>query len=116
MITFDIKPFPKPRRIKGFKDKRSRQYDAFKKEVILKSNVKGYKLEDSLNIEFVIPIPKSWPKYKKLEMNGKPHQQTPDIDNLVKAWMDALATNDSFVHTVFAKKVWGEKGEIKIHK
>lgn len=47
-------------------------------------------------------------------MKGKPHQQTPDIDNLVKAIFDCLVENDSYIHTVYAKKIWGEQGQIMI--
>ena len=34
-------------------------------------------------------MPKSWSLKKKKAMNGKPHRQTADIDNLLKALIDA---------------------------
>jgi Holliday junction resolvase RusA-like endonuclease len=35
-------------------------------------------------------MPESWSKKKKERMNLKPHQQTPDADNLFKAFTDTL--------------------------
>ena len=55
---------------------------------------------------------KSWSKKKKKAMLGKPHQQIPDLDNYLKAFLDALCKNDSFVHEVHAKKLWANKGAI----
>ena len=61
---------------------------------------------------FHIPIPKSWSKKKKLTMTGKPHQSRPDIDNLQKAFFDALCKEDSHIWSVFSEKYWGVKGKI----
>lgn len=59
-----------------------------------------------LIVTFYLPMPKSWSKKKKAAYNGKPHQQKPDIDNLCKAVMDALAKDDSYIWCVSAKKYW----------
>ena len=47
-------------------------------------------------------------------MLGKPHQQRPDIDNLVKAVLDALCEDDSFVWNIEACKLWSDKAGIDI--
>ena len=47
-------------------------------------------------------------------MDGQPHQQTPDIDNLEKGIMDALFEEDKKVHRVLASKVWGKVGSVTI--
>ena len=47
-------------------------------------------------------------------MSGKPHQQKPDTDNLVKAVLDAVHTDDSGIYHFEAMKFWGEAGEIHI--
>jgi Holliday junction resolvase RusA-like endonuclease len=47
-------------------------------------------------------------------MLGQPHQQRPDIDNLAKGVMDALASEDSYIYELHATKVWGEEGKIEI--
>jgi len=60
-------------------------------------------------------MPKSWSQKKKKEMNGKPHRQTADIDNLLKALIDALLSEDKQVWDVHASKRWGEVGQIRIY-
>ena len=58
-------------------------------------------------------MPKSWSKKKKLEMDGQPHTQVPDLDNLLKAIGDALYQDDSCIHTLGSlKKVWATNGFI----
>ncbi len=60
-------------------------------------------------------MPKSWTKKKALEMNGKPHKQTPDLSNLIKAFEDALWKEDSVISEYGSmKKVWGKVGSILI--
>jgi Holliday junction resolvase RusA-like endonuclease len=56
-------------------------------------------------VRFGIPMPKSWSKKKRAQMDGKPHQQKPDIDNLLKAFMDPLG-GDEHVWRIQAEKVW----------
>ena len=65
-----------------------------------------------LKIHFALPMPDSWSDKKRKAMNGQPHTQKPDIDNLLKAFMDALLKDDSHVWTVTASKGWAEKGFI----
>ena len=65
-------------------------------------------------IIFVIPMPKSWSEKKKAEMAHKPHQQRPDIDNLVKAVLDALHDEDCHIWSITATKIWGYCGEVII--
>ena len=64
---------------------------------------------------FVLPMPKSWSK-KKAAMNGQPHQQRPDTDNLVKAVLDAVHEEDSQIYHVDGLKFWGTEGAIIIQK
>ena len=66
-----------------------------------------------LSLKFVIEMPKSWSKKKKAEMDGKPHQSKPDLDNLIKAFKDALLKDDSKVWRYGRMmKVWGKRGLI----
>lgn len=70
-------------------------------------------LKDKLSCIFVLPMPNSWSNKKRLAMNGQPHQNKPDIDNLVKFVLDTLLPNgDQQVHTLNVSKVWGEEGKI----
>lgn len=69
---------------------------------------------DKLNLIFVLPMPKSWSGKKRLAMKGQPCQSKPDIDNLVKGWMDALLDDDARIWSIQASKVWGETGSIEL--
>lgn len=57
-------------------------------------------------------MPPSWSEKKKLAMDGKPHQQTPDIDNLTKGYFDALYEQDCVIWKITAQKVWARDGFI----
>lgn len=80
----------------------------------LRALLPGYEVPGELEIEFGVPMPKSWPAKKKLLMEGKPHTQRPDIDNLAKAFMDALCEDDSYVYSLKAVKLWSNEGYIKL--
>lgn len=110
--TISIIPVAKPRMVKSDKWKQRpvvMKYWAFKDELRLK--FKG-KLSDQFKVTFTIPMPKSWSKKKKKEMVLSPHQSRPDLDNFVKALNDCLAKEDSHIHTIHARKIWGYDGEI----
>jgi Holliday junction resolvase RusA-like endonuclease len=66
-------------------------------------------------VHFVLPMPKSWSDTKRAEMLGQPHQQKPDISNLLKALEDAVVKDDSKIwHYAAQSKTWGEEGSIEI--
>lgn len=67
-----------------------------------------------LYIIFAMPMPKSWSARKRLQMRDMPHQQRPDIDNLLKAFLDCLCEDDSYVHEVHAVKVWSDDPHITV--
>ena len=64
-----------------------------------------------LEIIFVMPIPNSWSKKKRIASVGQPHISKPDPDNLLKSVLDALEgtiyKNDSQIYSINAKKVYG---------
>ena len=64
-----------------------------------------------LQITFTMPTPNT-----KMARIGLPHTQRPDIDNLVKAFMDSIADEkgDAHIHTIIANKIWGEFGKIEV--
>lgn len=113
-MIYDITPVSKPRmtqRDKWAKRKPVLEYFAYKQECKLK----GVELpESNYHVTFILPMPSSWSKKKRAEMNGKPHQQRPDKDNLEKGLLDALFDDDSTVWDGRVTKLWGEKGLIKI--
>jgi Holliday junction resolvase RusA-like endonuclease len=59
-------------------------------------------------------MPKTWSKKKQDEMRGTYHDQKPDIDNLLKGFMDAFHAEDKHVAHVEAEKYWADKGMIEI--
>jgi Holliday junction resolvase RusA-like endonuclease len=70
---------------------------------------------DTLDIIFTIPMPASWSGKKRLMMDRTPHQSKPDIDNLLKGFMDALLDDDARIWKVSAAKIWGVEGSIKVN-
>ena len=58
-------------------------------------------------VRFEMPMPRSWSLKKKNEMAGRPHQQVPDLDNLIKGLADAVYKDDSKIwHYHGLSKVW----------
>ena len=49
-------------------------------------------------------------------LDGLPHEQTPDLANLVKALLDALYVSDSSVWTLTAAKTWSTTPGIYIER
>ncbi|MDY4380363.1 RusA family crossover junction endodeoxyribonuclease [Pectobacterium brasiliense] len=114
MKTYNITPLGKPRmtqRDKWQKRPPVLRYRAFCDEVRLNKITLP---ESGWHVTFVLPMPPSWSKKKRAEMNGKPHQQKPDKDNLEKALLDAIFDDDSRVWDGRVSKVWGESGQIII--
>ncbi len=87
-------------------------YRAFKDECRLKR----VHIPEACAITFYMPIPKTWSDKKKRAMYDKPHQQTPDIDNLVKGLLDATLEDDAHIWKVHAEKRWCAKGSIHIEE
>ena len=88
-------------------------YDGYKEEIGLaaKMSVSGvFAGPVALSVTFAIPIPKSWPKYRRAKMEWSAHAQKPDIDNLVKALLDAVTgimfEDDRQVYSISADKLW----------
>lgn len=65
-------------------------------------------------VEFQMPMPASWSRAKRDERRGQPHEQKPDLDNLLKALLDALHDDDSGVWDVRITKRWGDEGCVLI--
>jgi Holliday junction resolvase RusA-like endonuclease len=64
---------------------------------------------------FRMPVPKSYSKKLKASLLGGPHQEKPDFDNLVKAFLDALCESDSYVWDARVTKIYHEKPGIEVH-
>ena len=119
--TFEICPVSAPRmsssdRWKTGKDKRPivAKYHDFKDYLRFLTKKQNYTVKPVLKIEFYVEMPKSWSKKKKREMSEMPHQQKPDIDNFLKAFLDTLCKEDKFVWNVHALKFWSYEPKIKV--
>ena len=110
--TYNITPIPAPRLTQGsLWTAKAKKYAKWKDDI----RMLGLKIPESpFTVRFGMPIPKKKAEYKK--RLGKPHEQTPDIDNLLKALLDAGLKDDSHVHDVRAIKFWTEEGVILITK
>ena len=116
-MCLDIIPVAKPRMTQADKWKKRvivLQYWAYRDEIFYGALAQGYRPSFELIMEFIIPMPKSWPEIKKVKMDGVAHQQTPDIDNLEKGILDSLFVDDKKVHKVMASKIWGRSGKVTI--
>jgi len=113
-IEYDISPVPAPRQTRSDNWKKRpcvMKYRAFKDECRLK---KVELPKAFAHVTFVIPFPKSYSLKKKKSLNGKPHLQTPDLDNMCKALIDAVYSQDSDVYDIRISKYWGYEGKIII--
>ena len=72
--------------------------------------------EQGGHILFYLPVPKTWKKYKKENMHMRLHQSRPDVDNLLKAFLDSLMSEDKYIADVRITKKWvnAELGYIEV--
>lgn len=116
---FNIIPNTKPRQTisdKWNKRKCVMQYRAFADTLRSQAAMLNFKLKSPLIVEFHVPMALSWGKKKRAEMEGKPHEQTPDVDNFCKAAMDALLGQDNLISEIHARKLWSTNGRIIIYQ
>ena len=117
---FDVVPKPAPRLV--YSDKWSKRptatkYYNYKNTLIFLAKLNRFVLQPEMELIFEMPIPKGGSKKQQEEYRqrlGTPHQQKPDIDNLIKGFMDAMAKEDSHVWNISARKVWAKDGKIKV--
>lgn len=85
------------------------RYKDYKKELKQIWAHKGYPFPNAgVQCTFLLRMNQtSWSRKKKNELFGQPHMQKPDVDNLLKAFMDAIVPDDSTVwHLGGPKKLW----------
>ncbi len=115
-LVIFLDPVAKPRQTQSDKWKKRDsvvRYRNFADNLRFGCMQKKYVPSNPLSIEFRIAMPKSWSKKKKDKYRGQPHQQKPDLDNLIKAFKDALLIDDSGIHTYGQmKKTWDDQGQI----
>lgn len=118
-VTFPVTPVAKPRmtqRDQWAKRPAVVRYRAYCDALRGYAGREGFELPDAgAHITFVIPMPPSWSKRKRAAMDGAPHQQKPDVDNLLKGLFDALRPDDAAIWQVAGmEKRWGTVGRVVI--
>ena len=113
MTEYFINPVPKPRMTRSDKWKKRRCVSAYWG---FKDRVKDLKitLPVPYKVTFFIPMPQTWSQKKRSQMNGQPHLSRPDRDNLEKALLDALFTDDSHMWSGWTEKRWRDRAGIKV--
>lgn len=114
VIIIPVAPVPKPRMTRNSSWKpAAKRYFKYKDDLL--SHVQG-ELEPRFMVRFNVPMPKSWSKKERAKMLGMPHQSKPDVDNYLKAFMDALSSADQYIYDVRAVKYWAESGSIELEE
>lgn len=114
-FVIDVDPMGAPRmtqRDQWYKRPVTGRYWKFKAK--LKSVVGDPPVPDELHCLFEVPMPASWSKKKKAAMNGQPHRQRPDGDNLAKGAMDSLWDEDSGIWKLDVEKRWSTAGKVTL--
>lgn len=103
-LTLEVVPMAAPRlsqRDKWNPRPIAKRYYKYKDDLAREANKKGFYLSGGVlpRLIFYLPIPKSWSKKKKTEMEGHPHRlkKKNDLDNLIKGFKDALIPEDGDV-------------------
>lgn len=115
MKSYPITPVPAPRMTQA--DRRPPKRPAVARYHAFQDECRLYRvdLKPGDSVEFVLPMPQSWSKRKKLKMAGKPHEQKPDLDNLLKALQDSVLPEDKHMWKYSkVEKRWGVVGGIVI--
>lgn len=74
----------------------------------------GLSIPVKCKLTFYIEMPKSWSQKRRVEQEGKPHTQKPDIDNLIKGLLDAVFADDAHIWSVHAEKLWATTPGIRV--
>ena len=114
-----INPMPAPRMVYsdryGKKGKRRpvvMKYHTYKDSLRLEHGINFGHKDCEIELMFEMPMPKSWSEETKAGAYLQPHQQTPDIDNLVKGFLDAVCEDDRHIYKISAIKIWSDRGRI----
>ncbi len=115
--TLQVVPCPAPRmtqRDRWAKRPCVLRYFAFREAVQAQAVEQAFRLPADLAVTFILSMPDSWSVRRKRATDGTAHQGRPDLDNLVKAFLDAMAAEDGYVWRVQAEKRWGVEGKIVV--
>jgi len=110
-----------PKALKRHRTSKGKTYDPSKEDKnafawdvkLLSKGTQMYQESIKLELEYHMPIPKSYSKTKASKALGKPHTKKPDITNLAKFTEDALNKvlweDDALIAEISAKKIYSEE-------
>lgn len=121
ILEIPIRPFPAVRSNRNSWNTKTKEYHS--KMNALRTHLLPHRQEimDSLvywdyTIQFHFAMPKSWSDKKKNAMDWKPHDSTPDIDNIFKSFSDTVFywewTRDKEIWHLSASKHWSREDKI----
>jgi Holliday junction resolvase RusA-like endonuclease len=116
-FVFKGDPVAKPRMTKADAWKKRKcvlDYWDFKDDIKKQAEEQDFKLCEMYRVTFFIGIPKSRKTGKKKVVDGQPHKQRPDTDNMVKALNDCLLDEDSGVWYTVSIKRWSDNPRIEV--
>ena len=88
---------------------RLERYNRYKEDILALSKQKGFSFPfQGAHVRFYLPCPKSWSKKKKAHYHLKLHTSKPDVDNLCKALLDSLFTEDKGIADIRLTKFWAD--------
>lgn len=94
------------------------KYNEYKFDLLGLAKKQKFVLPDSgAIIRFFLPMPKSWRKPEIEANRNRLHRKKPDLDNLLKAFLDSLFVEDKTIsHLGEVSKYWveSEKGWIEV--
>jgi len=114
-LEFNGTPVAKPRMTQADRWKKRpvvEKYWRFKDAIVATAKQQDFKLGAAYKVTFVMPLPKSMSMKQKRLRHNKPHMIRPDLDNMLKSLNDCLMEEDSSVHYITCKKIWGASGKI----
>jgi Holliday junction resolvase RusA-like endonuclease len=91
------------------------QYFDFKNKIVQQARQMNFQLPEVLEVVFLVPMPFTWSEKKKVRNNKKPVKKRPDIDNYVKAFMDAMSNEDGNIWKIIAEKRYAFRGSILVY-
>lgn len=93
------------------------KYNKYKEELKREAKRVGFEMPMCCAwIKFYMPMPQSWSKKKRTQMNFKPKTSMPDLSNLIKAMEDGLLKQDNIIWDYRVSKYWydGKSGFIEV--
>jgi len=110
---------PKDKLRKDGLNRRNRieKYNKYKVAVLaIAKQMRFSPAEQGMHITFYLPVPKSLRTPQKIKLHMQLHRKRPDVDNMLKGFLDGLLVEDNFIGDVRVTKRWvnQETGYIEV--